>query len=802
MALFYYKYNNYYNRRLKREDTLSDYSSYLVYNEINCNFNPNDGITTQITVGRAENKFNCDVDYVIYSRNGVEITSRWFVMESHFNRSGQRILYLQRDVVADYYNEIVNADAFIEKATLPSESLFILNKENISVNQIKQSETLLKDETGMPWLVGYVDRKYSPTDKIQLNPTELVADIQVDYLDDWKEGYPYILNKGNQVLYNSPYTVRFDFEVRAGYDSWLHYRNYELIETSKDPFSRFTNHGYGSLIKNRTTFNNWLQENKADIQDTFSNYASLYFSRMFDSQLFNDLLKTDGKILYAAKENTYYRISVHTLYGDLFYDNITSDKSGQYLSTWLTYKFASAPLTSLQGAQGRLTPAFAVTYRSHVLYLTIETLGEEDKGTYYVNFPGTKQRLHLKDAPYDMFCIPFGENVDVKNGIASFDSFTQSRTNALALAQDLAAQLGTNLFDLQLLPYCPLTGLVTDGEKVIDINNSDTKRWTTIYTANDKPAAVMIWSTASSGHKVLDIQPKAPAIKNKKIVNECCVYRMVSPNYNGTFEFNPARNDMTIGPFVVDFTYIPYNPFVRVAPKFSGLYGGEFKDSRGLILNGDYSICYLSDAWKQYQINNKNYLNMFDREVENIEVQNKYQNIQNIVGATVGSLQGGLSGGTMGSLAGPIGTGIGAAVGTAFSMAGGIADIAMTKQLQAEALDYKRDMFGFQLDNIKALPNSIAKTTAYSAINKLYPILEYYVCTDEELKAVANKIAYNGMTVGVIGKIIDYTTNSWSYAGIEDKGYIKGKIIRIDIDDDFHLVATISDEINKGVYLK
>ena len=148
--------------------------------------------------------------------------------------------------------------------------------------------------------------------------------------------------------------------------------------------------------------------------------------------------------------------------------------------------------------------------------------------------------------------------------------------------------------------------------------------------------------------------------------------------------------------------------------------------------------------------------------------------------------------------------------GAAISAYGGYKDIENTKALQAEAIDYKQDLFGYNLGNIKALPNSIAKSTAYNIINKIFPIIEFYTCTPEERRIVANKIAWNGMTVMAIGKISDYIGNTWKCdekdngINVTDKGYIKGQIIRLESDgiDDAHLQATIIEEINKGWYMK
>ena len=170
--------------------------------------------------------------------------------------------------------------------------------------------------------------------------------------------------------------------------------------------------------------------------------------------------------------------------------------------------------------------------------------------------------------------------------------------------------------------------------------------------------------------------------------------------------------------------------------------------------------------------------------------------------AITGSIQGGIAGAMSGAKAGPYGVIAGAVLGTATSAAAGALDYSMNETLRNEALDYKRDMFGYQLGNIQALPQSISRTTAFTYNNKYFPIVEYYTCTDTEKNALANKIAYNSMTVMAIGKLKDYASNIWSYNDITSKGYIKGSLIRLDINDDFHLLNEIANEIYKGVYLQ
>ena len=68
-------------------------------------------------------------------------------MEAVRNRKGQYILSLKRDLVADNYDNVINAPCFIEKATVDENDPAIYNSEDMTFNQIKKGEYPLKDET-------------------------------------------------------------------------------------------------------------------------------------------------------------------------------------------------------------------------------------------------------------------------------------------------------------------------------------------------------------------------------------------------------------------------------------------------------------------------------------------------------------------------------------------------------------------------------------------------------------------------------------------------------------------------------
>ena len=344
--------------------------------------------------------------------------------------------------------------------------------------------------------------------------------------------------------------------------------------------------------------------------------------------------------------------------------------------------------------------------------------------------------------------------------------------------QITAATGSANVYDVQLLPYCPVRYcILADG--TFDVK---TAKVDYVQDKNKNNIGIILWATTSSFTVNIN---KEITSTNPKIENLTDKWRLCSPNFNGQFEFSVAMNG-GVDYFNVDCTYKPFNPYIHVNPNFKRMYGQDFNDARGLICAGDFSLPQVTNAWADYQLNNKNYENIFNREIQNLQVQQKYQRRGDIA-STIGGIASGAAGGAL------LGT-VGAVAGAAVSTLGGVADVMIGEKLRAEAMDYKRDMFGMQMGNIQALPSNITKTTAFTYNNKIFPILEYYTCTDEEKTALANKLKYNGMTVGRIGKISDYLANA-------NDQYIKGRIIRIEgVSDDFHYYKAISDEIYKGAF--
>ena len=759
-------YNNYFNREIKTpRQTLAEYPDpYYYENSSVLNFNPGDGVSTSHSLGRQTNPYDGLGDYLLYSDDGVNVSSRWFIIDSKRKCAGQYDVSLKRDVIADNYESVITSDCFVEKATVNNDSKLIYNQESMTTNQIKTSETPLIDESKMAWIVGFVNRE-AEAKTFSIN-SSVVADYEMssykykDYFNKdansftFIDGYVYVTNTQYS---SSPFASKF---VLDQYANQTNLGN----STSKGDYTYTDQNG---------TLKSYIQSNGLNLALNISTKHSLYDGISSDSN-YNSLLYEEGKIVRDGTD--FYKIGTKIETHERTY-RITEDKDGEYLLTYLT-NF----MKNFRGYKSG-TPYFEIYIKYDSLRLTKTPVVE---GEYTIDYPGKTGHLINKDAPFDVFCIPYSDDMQIQVGSSVVQANKQF---AMSIASELGRNLAGNCYDIQLLPYCPMTGYtVTDN--IFDINSSDEKRRTAIKKGSNI-VYWMFWSTSNSGS--FNIQ-KTLLVENKKIENQCDMYRLVSPNYSGQFEFNLAKNG-GVNSFNIDYTYLPVSSYIHVNPDFKELYGNDYNDARGLICQGDFSIMYLSDAWINYQQQNKNYNQIFGREIQNMDINRKYQRGQEIASGITGALSTGATLTLLNPIAG--------AIGTAVSAGAAAGDIAISEKLYQEAKSFKKDIHDMQLENIQALPNSIAKTTAYTENNKIFPTLEYYTCTDEEKTLVAKAISNMGMTVNAMGKPQDYINNDWNYGTIQDRGFFKATLIKIDnLNEDYHMAQSIAQELSLGVYIK
>lgn len=788
------KFNNYNNRFLKRFETIQEYVDYCTENSLeyslstskDTNFNKNDNI-------HATHVFNENLDpsYLIwFDKTSGDIISRWFVLHYTHLSGTQFRAELKRDVLADNKEEILESPCYIEKGYVDATDPAIYNKEDVLLNQIKTSETFLKDDSHTAWIVGYIAQDHQAlSDKtFTLNP-EVDLTIGSDFSDweyaSWCDGNSHTTidesNFGNIVRYVARAQrireFQFNSSIHRSFDS-LADDAWNIAstgsKTAQQVLDDYTNSNWIANINWSTTLEKIYLDN--------SSYAN--------STVMSTLNNLIGKKVQFADGVYEFRIVTST------------DNTGwKYWDNGNLYSYLySIVLSDIQALGGTISviTRYPVAYNLNLTNFIITAQKIDVQGTYRYSLPQTTRKLN--DAPYKMFCIPYytGE----KRYTFSLDGSTFKyiyKEIQMAWVMSLAKELGASLYDLQILPYCPISnwrGLISsirDGiwsmDKTVNVDYIE------LIDATD---STKIWGYCS----FCDVSTKEQflsypiEVQDPKIENQCDMYRVCSPNYASVFEFSAVANRGVEG-FNVRYTYKPYQPFINVAPKFGGLYGKDFKDNRGLILSGDFSLPVVTDAWVNYQLNNKNYLLAFDRQIETLELQQDWQFKQGLANAITGTLKGGTTGGMAGGMVGgPLGAVAGAVVGTVASGVGGVMDLTMQKELQRDAKDFAKDNFKMNLQNIHALPNTLNKVSSLVATSKLFPFIEFYTCTDTEREAFRKKLKYNGYTIERIGFIKDFLNPS-------DTTFIKAKLIRNEtITCDADELLEISNELNKGVFIE
>ena len=803
MDLYLLQYNNYYNRQVKKFDTLqqylvSPYYSGQVVEKVS--FNPNDGINTEQIVNT-----NYVCDYAILA-DGNQIVSRWFVIEVSRLRNQQWKLLLRRDLIVDNYLSIINAPCFIEKATVNSNDPAIFNKENMSFNQIKTSETLLKDRSGCPWIVGYYAKDYVDKDNPEKSlvidesdPATTVKPVDIfinGTIDTW-EYYPFVNNS------NFVKTAKlFTYSVKWYQNQRIPLENISKINYVTHVGKNNVSYEIASLSNNSTIISNALSkavidtQNKA-LQNTikFEDLEALDLSAYTDwvehsQSEFDNLKNLNGKIL-SCKTTTgatqLYQIQVYQT-------NVLKE---------IRPETGSSVYTLMANGMNELIAngTFAGDVSIDCFNITISAdealfvrLKEYTGITAYTSINKKANRFNPLGQPYAMFAIPYGE-IEIKHTAQGIAGFKTSPEISLAVAYKLIEKYSGSgtLYDVQLLPYCPLQNIIT-SDGVIDFNENESKLFQYIeHKESSQILNVGVIFNCDTNSFSFNIE-KNINIENVKLSNECDMYRLVSPNYNGQFEFSVAKNG-GVNFFNVDCDYRPYTPYIHINPDFKRLYGKDFNDPRGLICGGDFGLTQISDAWQNYQIQNKNYQEIFNRQIQNMETNNAVQKEREGWQTASGVISSAFGGATSGALiGGPVGGVVGGLIGAGASIAGGLRDIDLNNKLRNEAIDFAKDNFGYQMGNIQALPDNLTKVSSFNQNNKFFPILEYYTCTETEKQALINKIKYNGMTVMRIGTISEFMK--------DEPTYIKGQLIRLEtIKEDTTYINEIANEINKGVFI-
>lgn len=940
------KFNNYFNRKIIKYDSLDDYEdhsdSFTYLNDIN--FNPNDGVRTELVLGKGQLGAFFDFektdspDYLVAYTTEVlhnpdeedtyihTIESRWFVTEAKRTRGGQYALQLKRDSISDNLNTLINCPAFIRKGTVRDDNPLVVNDEGVKVNQIKSSETLLKDGTNSAWIVGYLSKNFNhlPDEEEEQDISFQAPAGDYDYItiEDLADELHVsasdlasilVTEKNNQARFvndNIEFVGWLNFVDQSDLEYRFIARSTDLLGSFSKAISDVKHHartsdcfcyggglecGFATGVTGKPI---WLAAWNNHINEVKSKWNSYVGHPLLGKNVYDKLVELQKNHILIRKAGLYYQVVVGdgavNNTGETYSVGATSLPFATICSEYITNVNAAAASDPQVGeitSTGHGT--IFVNYNELVanVYLTSKLI---DPSVPKVGTTISTSRNGVLDQPFDMFAIPFNDTTII-DGVNVYDvvgDYAQKLAIAL-MAQETAGQI----YDIQLLPYCPmldvvgtnainLTGktehadydwvtytgsYIADGSASVapivneyalqeyeavatyqsTINDSDLVEWGwsainqetepraqqafddwiehisvsktvvggkskfTIYNQVQDPQSfeyadviVTFWftyNTSGTLKKSVIIYPKTNSFstdlgynltlkESMKIDSQTDLYRLVSPNYQGSFDFNVAKNGGSVNGFIADCTYKPYTPYIKVAPNFAWLYGTNYGDARGLICGGDFSIGFYSDRWQEFQLQNKNYQNIFNREIQNLDVNQSIQRTQQYVSGGIGIVNSAAQGAVTGAIASgsPWGALAGGIVGGVASGVGYGVDNSLMEKGLIEQRQFAIDKFNMQLNNIQALPYTLTKVGAFNINSKIWPFLEYYTCSDVEKDALKMKIQYEGMTIGIVDTLSNYMFD----------GYLQADLIRNDyIVDDPHQLEDIYLELTKGVYM-
>lgn len=256
------------------------------------------------------------------------------------------------------------------------------------------------------------------------------------------------------------------------------------------------------------------------------------------------------------------------------------------------------------------------------------------------------------------------------------------------------------------------------------------------------------------------------------INKETDTIKIVSPSRASQFLFRPYDNNGNME-FTTRITLKPYTSIIYIRPSTKGLLMNEWDDKDCLIINEDCSLTNITSAWTQYIYNNKNYSNIFERQIQGREFERSWErqieqaqkqadiwSARNLSSQKARAATGNL----------PIISSIASAIGNlnadATYMQMAQLDREYNEALYQEGISISRDMFAFQNENLQAQPIIPSKITTIDCklLDGVY--LEFYSTNDAELAAVNNYYKFNGNRIDAYGNFNNY----WGW-------FVRGKII-------------------------
>lgn len=838
-------HNKLYTTKVAESDLIEQSTSHTIRE--NVNFDRTTGLMTEIIVN---GDFDNDGPFFDYNYLlDVTRNQRWFITGVSQTRSGQFRYMLVRDVFSDFYGDIEGCPAIINKANQITDATKLAQyKKTMNLSQIKKGEIVLEDGAGKGWVYVYLAKNAQmissdgyfkiPKASNAWNTTITLTDSMISDLSK-----PLLVMDDMEIYFRGLYEY--------GYLFWANEEK-KVFTSNKEICTNYDNDFNGNVVP----FFNMTEgfPSNEEVLEYVKKHYEEYLAYVKDSgnyiinDTYNALVGMNGQVIADSSNNLYVVnvTEVPSLNGS--YTTIGTEEQAKTMADafgWTIVLGKKQPLNF--NVKGK---AYSITFTS-----------VKNTNDYYYRIPiaWINNRATTLDCLYDIMAFPIECNVmtDILNNDGTSKSKTTiftSYAETINFVQALKTAMGDSVYDIQWLPYGPFSADTSttygnyynlpskvNGKKTKavfkneEVETSTTEDGTTttsggkqVSVSNVQANQVLDGSVVDESGNVtsnvawinLTGQNASRTISRtiaiysddylaNRIENEETFYRLCGPNWNSAFEFSAVNNGGFKG-YTIDMTLKPYNPFVRIQPIFGKMYGSNFNDPRGLILKGDFSIEQSTEAYRNYQLSNRNYDLIFNRQLQSLDRRNsvaqrtdEISSAMDVLGIFTGGVKGASSGAMIGASTGSVaGSAIGAGVGAVTGVATGIADLYvnneirdMNKSLRMDAKDAAIKQYQYQLGNIVALPDTLSRSSSFDAMYRVYPVLEIYSCSDEEKTQLTQSIRWNGIDINQISTIGEQIENGTGEL------YISATLLRtIDMSDQVY--GAISQLLADGIYIE
>ena len=831
-------FNNYANKISLMYQTINLYPK-ATY-EATINFNPNDGEKTSLVLMYKDNVLaapvNIEPDYAIVCDNSDKIESRWYVTESSRLSDSKFRIVLKRDIASDYKSEIMNSVAFVKRGWVNSSNPLIFNSENGNYSQILRERVDLKDKSGKGGYIAFLAPNFlqENVDKATIN---VAANTSVSVTFDspasthagnYKFCYgadpdaatpkPVYMRNYNTWGFSGTSTgnhsyVSFNVGYKGkswggtdGYTSTYKitiyedgsYQYVELLTSYNNPWSDAKTFYFKEGLPNPPqNMSNWILEQIAAAAAE-SIKRHMWDNEYLDTYLFDQVQGQCGDVptmkfmaprinslALVKPANNVFALDFNLYSSDekTFEEQMTATMRAQLVQIITRYipDLTAAPIND---EEFYYPPQPRVHYSYNIAHFHWR---KTDTST--LKLPSTGALV--QDSPYYMLFIPEA-NTKMKCG----DKTWTQQVDAYQIYNQLQVTFNSFIYDVQRVPYTPYALDIEDDGTVVLPNESQIGF---AKNATEEIEACAYFCNQDSFW--FDIEPTSTYLDelkdqkdlNVKVQSETTLLRLCSMDGSSSININGAKT-LGLSKLRVNCRYAPYQSYISLQPQWSMFYGAEIglKDTRGLNLTSTNSVTRTSNQWQDYVLQNQNYQDIFNRQIQSMDAQFDIQADKAVRDMIFGLVNTGISAG--------MSSNPGSAAG---SLIHGGLNLIQQGQGYSDMVDSFRerrslsvDMFNLQNGNIKARADTLSKVNAMSPIYNTWPYIEIYTTTPEEKTALTTYITEFSMNIGAMtSQLSAYVTNNPNA-----RKFIQADIIRMSGKMDSHLAEEIRSLISEGVY--